>query len=146
VAGVLLVAATLLLCTFPLHTHALLLDFPSVSPPPLECELPANPCHYHNLAMAADGQLAWDGQPVTLARTRAMIGEHDSRWLDLNLSFSPAFDASYDATVQMLAVIREDLGPHRAVFICGLDSARRFELAEPDLSVAEYCTGAIFTN
>lgn len=138
-------ASSLVMGFFPLLTHALVLDFPSFSPPPLECGLPSNQCNWHNLAMSAEGQFTWDGQPVTLPAARALMIAGDNAPTGLSLDFSPAPTASYEDVLQMLTLIRADRGEGAIVYICGLDSARQFESPELNLAPPE-CTGALFRN
>lgn len=142
-AGVVLVAALIVLGTLPSRTHTLLLDFPAFSPPPQECSQPTNPCNMHVLAMAANGRLAWDGKPVTRSAARSALAHYGGL---AHLTFSPAPDASYDATLRTLALIRQELGEQGLVFICGFAGTRQIEASEVDPAAVTECMGAVFAN
>lgn len=145
-AGVMLIILALAVSGYPLRTHALVLDFPEYSPPPQECSLPANPCNMHNLSMATDGSLAWDGQPVSRAGALAALIAADNAPTQRIVLFAPSPDASYDAVLRMLAILRQALGEGSTVFICGMDTARRFELPHPKNPAEVECTGSQFAS
>ena len=141
-----LIVLALAVCSYPLRTHALVLDFPQYSPVPQECSFPNNPCNMHSLSMATNGSLSWEGQPVSRAGALAGLIAADNAPTGRVVQFSPSPDASYDSVLRMLASLRQELGEGSTVFICGMDSARRFELPPPQDPAAVECVGSRFAN
>ncbi len=110
-AGVLLVAVAFAIGAFPIRTHTLLLDFPTFSPAADSCLLDwQNPCPNHIVSIAEDGAMLWDGKPITQAELRSALQEAMRKPIRPTLSFLPAPNASYGATLVALDLIGEEVG------------------------------------
>jgi biopolymer transport protein ExbD len=143
VAGALLVIVAVMLGALPVRTHALVLDFPSIGPPPDECFVDTRRCPSHQLVLATDGTLTWDNAAITPDDLRARIANMD-QWASVNVT--PAAGSSYADTLKLLNLLREVMEPGRIVWLCDLERSRRFEIPQPEESQPIECTGAVFGN
>ena len=101
IAGVVLIAATLLAMTYKPPTHAVTFDLPQ--PYPWREEAPALPVD--TLGVTASGQRTWNGQPVSEVEVLEKLRANRRLPVEPILRFEPDPDASYGDAARLLALV-----------------------------------------
>ncbi|MGB3167218.1 MAG: hypothetical protein WBA68_10640 [Alteraurantiacibacter sp.] len=101
IAGVVLIAATLLAMTYKPPTHAVTFDLPQ--PYPWLDEAPALPVN--TLGLTKTGQRTWNGQAFSEAEVLEMLRDNRRRPVEPILRFEPDPDASYGDAARLLALV-----------------------------------------
>ena len=106
---VLLVLLVMLILTIPMATHVLEVDLPQDRSAPTLVEQVA-------LTVSRSGQPSWNGEPVTRAQLEARLAQVALQEEQPLIRFEPHPQASYDASVQVIALVGE-AGLTRFAFI-----------------------------
>ena len=128
-AGVILIATTLIALSYPLQTHALTFDVYPADWFPSDVDFQ----HTHQLDLHASGKMSWNDQPVTQELLAKRLNETLSEPVEPILLFRPDDNASYLAVAEVLAIIERS--GVSGLCITGLERNRRFELPQPQAEV-----------
>ena len=101
---VMLVLLIMLIITIPIQTHAVKLDLPvndpnQVQPPPID---PVK----NKVVVSAQGQVLWNGSPVTLQQLRAYLDATQQMNPIPELHLQPDATARYELVDEVLAVTK----------------------------------------
>ena len=100
---VMLVLLIMLIITIPIQTHAVKLDLPVNSqtpPPPIEPQK-------NKVVVTAQGQVLWNGNPVTLDQLRQYLDITQQMNPIPELHLQPDATARYEVVDQVLAVTKQ---------------------------------------
>ena len=129
-AGLVLIAATMIALSYPMQTHALTFEVY-----PTDWPHPNDSLEYHNLLeLHANGQLRWNGEAVTKGMLAERLNRALSEPVEPALIFQPDDYASYLAVAEVLLIVKQS--GISALCIAGLERNRHFELPEPDPNMA----------
>ena len=125
-AGVLLIAATMLAMAYPLKTHAVTIDLPH--PWLWEGEVPDLPVN--TVALTKAGRIIWNGEPVTEGELIGELRESQLSSIEPILRFEPDANAAYGDAARVLAIIDAvGVSPYR---FCFADAFAHRRLGEPE--------------
>ena len=100
---VMLVLLIMFIITIPIQTHAVKLDLPvnqpNVQPPPIEPQK-------NKVVVTAEGQVLWNGNPVTLEQLRQYIDITQQMNPVPELHLQPDATARYELVDEVLAVTK----------------------------------------
>ncbi len=115
---VLLVLLIMIIMTVPLGTHVLDVDLPG------ESTGPVNEAHRFSITISPSGQVYWDGESVNREELAERLTHATTLSPEPVIRFQPDPQASYDASVQVIAQVR-DAGLKKFAFI-GNERFRNF--------------------
>jgi biopolymer transport protein ExbD len=98
---VMLVLLVMLIITIPMQTHAVKLDLPGGSPPPVLVDQVKN-----RLAITATGALLWNGRSVSKSDLRVLLEASAASPSEPELHLLPSAEAPYAAVDEVLAMAK----------------------------------------
>ncbi len=96
---VMLVLLIMFIITVPMQSHKVDMDLPSGKPPPVIVDRLKN-----QLGLSAEGQLSWNGQPVSDAQLAATLGSIAGMTVQPEVHFRPHAAARYERVEQVLGI------------------------------------------
>ena len=139
-AGVLAIAAALLLTTYGIRPHALTVDLPT--PYPGDEMGPLTPA-VNRLVILDDGTVLWNAQPVSDRQLGEILDQLDRLSPQPGLLFTPEADAPYARVLEVMGLIRAHGALDRCFRFSGIARYKQYEQAEtfddPVLATREDC-------
>ena len=123
---VLLVLLIMFILSIPVATHAVNIDLPQPTPPPLVP--PPDPIK-NKLILTQDGLILWNGQQIDESGLVYQLNQSLQYEVEPELQFEPEEFASYDLTARVLQVIRAS-GVNKFGFV-GNEQYRTFAKGGP---------------
>jgi biopolymer transport protein ExbD len=100
---VMLVLLIMFIITIPVATHSVDIDLPPPSPP--DNLPPVNPVK-NKVTLTRNGEIVWNGVPVTGGQLRTLLSETLAQPVEPELQFQPESEASYDLSAKVLNMIK----------------------------------------
>ncbi len=100
---VMLVLLIMFIITIPVATHAVNIDLPAPTPPPL---VPPPLTDKNKVVLTGAGQILWNGEAITDGQLLFQLQESMKYPVEPELQFQPEPQAAYDLSAKVLNIIK----------------------------------------
>ncbi len=100
---VMLVLLIMFIITIPVATHAVSIDLPAPTPPPL---IPPPKTDKNKVVLTSTNQILWNGSAVTDGQLLSLLQTSMTYPVEPELQFQPEPQAAYDISAKVLNIIK----------------------------------------